>query len=80
MTELGGLATRQTRDRKEADSIGHIVEGVTMKVIDMSTGQKLGSNQSGELCFKLANSMLGYWKNPRATKEMIDDEGKLYDI
>ncbi|OXU31486.1 hypothetical protein TSAR_017010 [Trichomalopsis sarcophagae] len=78
MTELGGLATRQTRDCKKVESIGHLIEGITMKVLDLRTGKKLGPNQSGELCFKLAHSMLGYWKNPTATKEMIDDEGWVH--
>lgn len=75
MTELGGCATSQSKKFTKIDSIGYIVEGVKMKVIDVKTGEKLGPNQEGELCFTVDNMMLGYWKNPEETKKMIDEDG-----
>lgn len=75
MTELGGCATLQSKKFTNSNSVGHIVEGLKMKVIDLKTGHMLGPNQEGELCFTLDNMMLGYWKYPEETKKMIDEEG-----
>ena len=75
MTEASGLIAMQTRDSKRIDSIGQIVPGITMKVLDVTSGRQLGPNEQGELCFKLDNIMLGYYNKEKETKEMIDKEG-----
>lgn len=75
ITEAGGAISLQRKDFKRTDSIGHVVEGIQMKVVDLSTGGVLGSNQEGELCFKLDFMMLGYYKNPEEFKTIMDDEG-----
>ena len=75
MTELGSWTTFQTKNRKKCDSVGHIVETVQMKVIDPKTSKTLGPNEQGELCFKLKNYMLGYFRNQEQTEKMFDNEG-----
>lgn len=76
MTEAGGGMCMQWKDCEKIESVGHLCRGgLKMKVLDLSTGATLGSNQKGELCFKLDTLMLGYYKNPEKTREMIDDEG-----
>lgn len=66
----------QQRNSKIIDSIGHLIDGMKMKVLDQSSGDILGPNEEGELCFKLDYLMLGYYKKPEEFKKMIDDEGK----
>jgi fatty-acyl-CoA synthase len=36
-------------------------------------GEELGANQIGELCLKGPMCMTGYWKNPKATQETINN-------
>ncbi|KAL7289640.1 hypothetical protein TKK_0016370 [Trichogramma kaykai] len=75
MTELGGAGAMQTRHSRIVHSVGDIVERVSMKVLDPETDRQLGPDEEGELCFMTENRMTAYYKNPAATKEVIDDDG-----
>lgn len=75
LTELGGSATLQLPNYKNGSS-GIIVDNVQIKIIDPENGKVLDPNQSGEICIKLPTIMTGYYKNPEATKNTIDEEGK----
>ncbi|XP_058797692.1 uncharacterized protein LOC131667933 [Phymastichus coffea] len=78
MCELGGTATMQNEKRKRVDSSGFVIEHVQVKMVDLVTGEALGPNQPGELYCKSPTMMLGYYKNPEATKETIDEEGWIH--
>lgn len=78
MCELGGTATMQNEKRKRVESGGFVIDYVQVKIVDLKTGEALGPNQSGELYCKSPTMMLGYYKNPAATKETVDEEGKFY--
>lgn len=56
------------------DSVGRLVNGVTVKVID-EKGNRCGLNKNGEICVKPRFKFLGYYKNPTLTAEMIDSDG-----
>ncbi|XP_049515782.1 probable 4-coumarate--CoA ligase 1 isoform X2 [Dermacentor silvarum] len=45
------------------------------KVVDLCTGQKLGPHQIGEICYHMASMALGYYKRPKETAELFDEEG-----
>jgi acyl-CoA synthetase (AMP-forming)/AMP-acid ligase II len=47
-------------------------------VVDLATGQVLGRDQDGELCFRGPQVMAGYLNNPEATAQMLDAEGWLH--
>ena len=76
MTELGGVACCQIKKCRGIDSVGYVVNHITLKIIDIETGQTVDSNIEGEICIQVYNKMLGYYKNPQATREMIDEEGR----
>ncbi|KAI9561750.1 hypothetical protein GHT06_012711 [Daphnia sinensis] len=55
------------------DSVGHLCPMNLMKVVDENTGEILGPNQKGELCFKGPSLFKGYWNNPEATAVIVKD-------
>lgn len=57
---------------------GILVPDMKAKVINPSTGEALGRNEEGELCFKGPLIMKQYCRNPEATAEMIDKDGWMH--
>ena len=49
--------------------------GRCCQVVDISTGERLGADNKGELRVKSACVMKGYLNNPEATKQAFDEEG-----
>ncbi|XP_063926362.1 luciferin 4-monooxygenase-like [Zophobas morio] len=58
-------------------SIGKVLCGYQMKVVDLEKGHSLPPFQNGEICIK-GQIMKGYLKNSEKTKEMLDSEGFLH--
>jgi len=77
MTEVGGLVTCQLPNHKDG-SCGIVTKNVQIKIVNPESGKVLDPNQSGEIWIKSANMMNGYYRNPEATKNTIDEEGKHY--
>ena len=75
MTELGRVLIEQNENSKIIDSIGFLLDNLELKILDKITGRVLGPNEDGELCLRSPVVMIGYYENPEAKKEMIDDEG-----
>lgn len=75
----GMTATRVT-DSKEvrATTVGHEYPGVEVRVIDPETGEECPVGVPGEMCCRGYNVMKGYYKNPEATAEVIDENGFLH--
>lgn len=48
------------------------------QVVDSETGQILGANQVGELCFRGIFMMKGYYDDEQGTRELIDEDGWLH--
>lgn len=59
------------------ETVGRPHEGVEIKVVDPS-GQTLPDGEEGELCVRGYNVMLGYWEDPLATSQVIDQQGWLH--
>ena len=55
---------------RKAGSIGIPVANVEMSVQDES-GKMLGVNETGEICVRGGNVMLGYWNQPEETKKVM---------
>ncbi|GJM41095.1 MAG: long-chain-fatty-acid--CoA ligase [Ardenticatenaceae bacterium] len=76
MTEFGpGLFALAAEDAiRKAGSIGRPNFFVDARIVD-DNNQPLGPNQIGELVLKGPSASSGYFNNPAATAEAIDDEG-----
>jgi long-chain acyl-CoA synthetase len=67
MTEASPVISVNREDNNDPESVGPPLPGVEVK---------LGPN--GELFARGGNIMLGYWRNPEATRASVDGEGWLH--
>jgi long-chain acyl-CoA synthetase len=58
------------RGAHKAGSIGIPIPNVEMSVQDES-GKMLGINETGEICVRGGNVMMGYWNQPEETKKVM---------
>ena len=75
LTEVGG-ALCKNKNRNMIDSVGFVCKNIELKIIDPQSNKPLGPNEVGEICIKSPSLMIGYYKNPKATSEILDEEGK----
>ena len=76
MTETSPVSTQSNRDdplEKRVATVGSVHPHVEIKVTDPTTGRVVPRGHAGELCSRGYIVMLGYWDNPEATREAIDD-------
>lgn len=59
-------------------TVGRALPEVEVKIVDPATGEVCAAGVAGELCCRGYNVMKGYYNNPRATAEAIDQEGWLH--
>ena len=59
-------------------TVGRDYEFVDVKVLDPETNKEVPAGTQGEMCCKGFNVMKGYYKNPKATAEVIDSNGYLH--
>jgi len=59
------------------ETVGRPHPGISLKVID-ATGVELPAGQEGELCIQGYNVMQGYWEDPQATAQVLDQGGWLH--
>jgi acyl-CoA synthetase (AMP-forming)/AMP-acid ligase II len=80
LTETSPVLTTQPADeaRIRHGSTGQLVPNTEAKVVDPATGEALGRNQDGELCFRGPQVMRGYLNRPAETGQMLDPDGWLH--
>lgn len=81
LTEASPGITQTRRDdslEHRTQTVGTVLPEMEVKIIDPATGVTLGVNQPGELCVRGYNVMHGYYKNPKATLEAIDEDCWLH--
>ncbi|XP_059160340.1 uncharacterized protein LOC131943956 isoform X2 [Physella acuta] len=59
-------------------SIGNMVVNTLGKIVDVASNQALGPGEVGEYCVKGPQVMKGYFKNKKATDDMIEPDGWLH--
>jgi len=80
-TEASPLITQTRTDdplEKRVGTVGRAFPEIEVKIIDPESGRTLPDGQSGELCCRGHNVMLGYFKMPDRTAQAIDAEGWLH--
>ena len=69
ITECAPLISCNRNKYQKKGSVGVPIVGMNVKIADPN------ENGEGEICVKGPNVMLGYFKNPDATKEAFDSDG-----
>jgi len=70
---LTGLRNEQSLlDEKRGKSCGQALIGVQLKIVD-EAGDEVAQGEVGEVVAHGANIMLGYWKKPEQTAEVLKD-------
>src|SRR4051812_8812727 len=73
LSETSPVASFNHPDKeRKAGSIGTPIDGVEMKVVD-EDGHEVDQGEVGEIVIKGHNVMKGYWDQPEATKEAMED-------
>ena len=57
--------------QSQPDSIGQAIPGVELRILDLD-GHEAAKNDTGELCARGANVMLGYWNDESGTSKVLD--------
>lgn len=76
LTEAAPVISANTPEKHKLGSSGKVLPRLDLKIID-DGGNALPAGQKGQIIVKGENVMKGYWKNERATKEVLKD-GWLY--
>ncbi|OPZ22697.1 MAG: Long-chain-fatty-acid--CoA ligase [candidate division BRC1 bacterium ADurb.BinA364] len=77
LTEYSPVVALETPDRAREGSVGPLLPGVEACILD-SSGKTLPLGQDGEICVRGPSAMSGYYKQPEATRAMIDAEGWIH--
>ncbi|EDV41720.1 uncharacterized protein Dana_GF17359 [Drosophila ananassae] len=70
-TELGAVATINLHFDQKPNSVGRLVNGLRMKIIN-DKGESLGPEELGEVCISNGQYWMGYFGNQQETRDMRD--------
>lgn len=73
LSEASPVISANAKHKHKLGSSGVPVNNMEIKICD-EEGNSLPEGESGEIVIKGGNVMHGYWKNEKATKEVIRDE------
>ncbi len=61
-----------------ANTVGLALPGVEVRIVELKSCRDVAVGEQGELWARGDNVMLGYYKNPEATAETVDEDGWLH--
>jgi fatty-acyl-CoA synthase len=76
MTETSPVSTQTAVDdpvEQRVASVGRVHPHLEIKIVDPEHGGIVRIGETGELCTRGYSVMRGYWNNPKATADAIDD-------
>jgi fatty-acyl-CoA synthase len=79
-TELAGgisATSLEDSDRLQVETVGQAMPGMEIKIVDEQR-QELPPGQIGELACRGDNVMMGYYRSPDRTAQVVDEEGWYY--
>jgi long-chain acyl-CoA synthetase len=68
------LSPADHRSGRHLHSVGHAIPGVQIQIRDPFE-RPLPDGETGEICVRGPNVMLGYWNRPEATAEVLSEDG-----
>jgi long-chain acyl-CoA synthetase len=75
--DLSGVDVDETTRQHRLASAGRPVLGVEVRIAN-EQGETVARGEEGELLIRGEIVMKGYWKNPEATREVLDEQGWLH--
>ena len=72
------MTPRNSTVEQRSQTVGVVLPGLEVKIVDPATGNARGANERGELCVRGYNVMKGYYNNPEATRAAIDTDRWLH--
>ena len=78
-TECAPRATAVSPDRidRKPHSVGSPIRGVKVLILD-ENGEPLPQGRIGDVVVEGPNIMAGYWRQPEATRQVVDEQGRLH--
>ncbi|QIZ67674.1 AMP-binding protein [Geobacillus subterraneus] len=80
-TESSPVITQTRTDdplELRVETVGRALPGVEVKIVEPGTSNEVPRGVQGELCTRGYHVMKGYYNNPEATNEAIDQDGWLH--
>ena len=80
-TESSPVITQTRTDdpiELRVSSVGRKLPDVEVKIVDVATGEEVGTGEQGDLCTRGYHVMRGYYKMDDKTAEVIDEDGWLH--
>ncbi|KAJ6734555.1 ACYL-ACTIVATING ENZYME 16 CHLOROPLASTIC-RELATED [Salix purpurea] len=77
MTESSPVTSARRRNNNVLGSVGLPIRHTEFKIVDAETGEALPHGSKGIVRVRGPQVMKGYYKNPLATKQAIDEDGWL---
>lgn len=80
-TEASPVITQTRTDdpiELRVSSVGKALPNVEVKIVEPGSNKEVPRGVQGELCTRGYHVMKGYYKNPEATREAIDEDGWLH--
>jgi fatty-acyl-CoA synthase len=81
LTEASPCITQTPRSaslEQRAQTVGVVLPGMEVKIVEPATGAIRAAGERGELCVRGYNVMRGYYNDPEATAAAIDADGWLH--
>ncbi|KAG6793281.1 hypothetical protein POTOM_002480 [Populus tomentosa] len=77
MTESSPVLAARQLSNNVLGSVGHPIRHTEFKIVDAETGKSLPYGSKGIVRVRGPQVMKGYYKNPLATKQAVDEDGWL---